>query len=178
MKIMTLEELDGEDMRQEYKGQYVQSLVRKFKYRQPFGLHFRYLHQVYEHNNIMHAPISIERTRATKLWPDRNFICYLDVTEVNTALADGHFRKGGKLIPTLHFRRKIAHKMMENTVGVDTVDYGRPGMSTCMPYIVPCGLQKVKKNEGGYDKKAKKSKKSSRNIKNSDASALNLQPMD
>ena len=38
---MTLEELDGSDTRQEYKGRYGESLARLFKYRQPFGLHFR-----------------------------------------------------------------------------------------------------------------------------------------
>ena len=42
---------------------------------------------------------------------------YLAVTEVNTALADGHFRKGGKLIPNLQFRSKLAHEMMDNTIG-------------------------------------------------------------
>ena len=70
MKIMatwtTLEELDGADIRREYKGRYGESLARLFKYCQPFGFHFRYRHQVDDHNNIRHAPISIERTWATK----------------------------------------------------------------------------------------------------------------
>ena len=105
MKIMatwmTLEELDGADNRLEYKGRDGEFLASIFKYRQPFGLHFRYRHQVYNHNNRRHAPISIERTWETKFWPDRNFAWYLDVIEVNTALACGHFCKGGKLIPTI-----------------------------------------------------------------------------
>ena len=99
MKIMatwmTLEELDGADTRREYKGPDGDSLVRIFTYCHPFGLHFCYRHQLDDHNNIRHAPISIERTWATKFWPNRNFAWYLAVTEVNTALADGHFRKGG-----------------------------------------------------------------------------------
>ena len=98
MKIMatcmTLEELDGADTRQEYKGWYGESLARLFKYCHLFGLHFRYRHQVDDQNNRRHAHISIERTWATKFWPDRNFAWYLAVTEVNTALADGNFRKG------------------------------------------------------------------------------------
>ena len=61
MKIMatwmTLEELDGANNSQEYKGWDGHSLVRKFKYQQPFGLHFRYCHQVDDHNNRVHAPI-------------------------------------------------------------------------------------------------------------------------
>ena len=43
---MTLEELDRADTRREYKGQDGESLARLFKYRQPFGLQFRYRHQV------------------------------------------------------------------------------------------------------------------------------------
>ena len=54
----------------------------------------------------------------------------MDVTEVNTALADGHFSKGRKWIPTLQFRRKIAHEMIENTIGGDTVDSGSPRRPT------------------------------------------------
>ena len=113
--------MDGADTRREYKGRDGDSLARKFKYCHPLGLHFRYRHPLDYHNNIIHAPISIERIWATKFWSDRNFAWYLAVTEVNTALADGHFRKGGKLIPTLQFRRKLAHEMMENNIGGDTV---------------------------------------------------------
>ena len=116
MKIMatwmTLEELDGADTRRDYKGRDGESLARLFKYRQPFGLNFRYRHRVDDHNNIIHAYISIESTWATKYWPNRNFAWYLAVTEVNTALADGHFRQDGKLVPTLQFRSNLAHEMM------------------------------------------------------------------
>ena len=70
MKIMatwmTMEELDEADIRREYKGREVQSLARIFKYCRPFGFHFHYRHQVDDHNNRIHAPISIERTLATK----------------------------------------------------------------------------------------------------------------
>ena len=63
---------------------------------------------------------------------------------MDTALADGHFRKGGKVIPNLQFRRKLPHDMMENIIGGDTVDSGRPRRTTCTPYIVSCTLLKVK----------------------------------
>ena len=106
---MTFEELGGADTRREYKGRDGQSLVRQIKLRQTSGLHFLYHHQVDYHNNRKNYPISIESTWATKFWPNRNFAWYLAVTEVNMALADGHFRKGRKMIPTLQFRRKIAH---------------------------------------------------------------------
>ena len=96
------------------------------------------------------------------------------MTVVNTALADGHFRKGRQLISTLQFRRKIVHEMMENTIGVDTVDSGRMRRSTCTPAIVPCTLLKFRDHEGGYDREAKKIKKSNRNIKNRDAPTLKV----
>ena len=77
MKIMatwmTLEDLDRADTRQEYKGRYGQSLARILKYRQTFGLHFRYRHYVYDHNNRRHAPISIERT-----WESKGFLTCLN----------------------------------------------------------------------------------------------------
>ena len=75
---------------------------------------------------------------------------------MNTALADGHFCKGGKLIPTLQFRRKIAHEMMKKNIGGDTVDSGMPRRSTCTPSIVACTLLRVKNHEGSNNRKAKK----------------------
>ena len=109
---VTLEELYRSDTRREYKEWDGDSLDRIFKFCQPFGLHFRYRHQVDDHNNIIHATISLERTWATKFWPDKNSTWYLAVTEVNTSLEYGHILKGGKLIPTLQFRSKLAHEMM------------------------------------------------------------------
>ena len=53
----TLEELDGADTRRQYKGRDGQSLISKFKYKQPFGLKFRYHHQVYDHKNRRHDPL-------------------------------------------------------------------------------------------------------------------------
>ena len=151
----TLEELRGADTRQEYKGRYGQSLARLFKCHQPFGLYFRYRHEVDDHNNRRNVPISIERTWATKFWPDRNSAWYLAVTEVNMALVDGHFCKGGQLIPTLQFRRNLVHEMMENTIGVYTVDSRGTRSSTCTPAIVPFTLLKIKNHEGSYNRKAR-----------------------
>ena len=93
---------------------------------------------------------------------------------MNTKLADGNFPKGGKLIPTLQFLRKIAHEMMDKTIGLENVDYGSPRRSTCNRAIVACTLMKVKKQEGSYDRKAKKSKNSNSNIKKRDAPTLKL----
>ena len=77
---------------------------------------------------------------------------------MNTELLDGHINKGRKLIPNLQFCRKLAHEVMDNTIRVDTLDYGKPRRSTFTPDLVPCKLQKIKNHEGSYDKKAKRSK--------------------
>ena len=70
------------------------------------------------------------------------------MTEANTALSDGN----------LQFRRKIEHEMMENTIGVYTVDYVSSRKSKCTRAIVPFTIMKVKKHEGIHNKKAKKFK--------------------
>ena len=108
MKIMascmTLDDLEGDNIKRVYKGANGQTMSTTFKYRQPFGLHFRYHYQVDDHNNMRHAPISLETTWATKFWPDCNFAWYLAASEVNAALAMGHFQNGGVLQPSLDFR--------------------------------------------------------------------------
>jgi hypothetical protein len=160
MKIMaswmTLEELEGANTRRDYKDRDGRSLQRLFTYRQPFGLHFRYRHQIDDHNNRRHAPISLERTWATKFWPDRNFAWYLAVSEVNAALADGHFRRNGIPLPSLEFRKALAKEMLENTVGINVDDTGLPRRSTRAPIRVPCAPVKQKHYFGRYNKSTKK----------------------
>ena len=77
MKIMALQmaldELEGANKQKKYKGRDSESPEKTFKYWQPFGLHFCYYHQVDDHNNICHYPISLERTRDTRFWTDHNF---------------------------------------------------------------------------------------------------------
>ena len=83
---MKLDELEGERTRRYLIDISGTKETKQFTYRQTFGLHFRYRNQVDDHNNFIHAPIYLERTWATKFWPDRNFDWYLAVSEVHTAL--------------------------------------------------------------------------------------------
>jgi hypothetical protein len=163
MKIMatwmTLDELDDAPTRREYKNADGQLVVKAFKYRMPFGLHFRYRHQVDDHNNRRHAPISLERTWATKFWPDRNFAWYLAASEVNAALASGHLQHGGNLLPSLEFRRALAKECLENTIGIDEGDIGRPRRHLAMPTRVECEMVTVKHFCGMWDSSSKKWKK-------------------
>ena len=76
---MTLDELEGASPRRYFIYSGGMKYRNQFTYRQPFGIYFRYRHQVDDHNNRMHVPIPLERTWAIKFWPDHNFAWYLDV---------------------------------------------------------------------------------------------------
>ena len=94
MKIMTswmaLEEIPDHKIRRYYKDADGRTTSKKFEYRWSFGLHFKFRQQADDHNNRRHLPISVERSMATKFWPDRNFTHCLVVSEWNTNLAKRH----------------------------------------------------------------------------------------
>jgi hypothetical protein len=52
------------------KGQKVNVL---FKYTEPFLNHFKYRHQVDDHNNLRHSLISLEESLSTRDWNVRFF---------------------------------------------------------------------------------------------------------
>ena len=58
---MTRYELEGAKTRRDCIYRSGNNETKQFKYRQPFGLHFRYIHQVDDHNNQIHAIISLDR---------------------------------------------------------------------------------------------------------------------
>ena len=93
---------------------------------QIFGIHFRYRHQLDDHNNWRHVPISLERTWVTKFWTDWKFSWYLAVSEVNIALASGHFQNDEVVQPSLNFWISLEMKWLENKIGFELGDNGRP----------------------------------------------------
>ena len=72
----------------------------------------------------------------------------LSVTEVNTALASGHFQNGGDIMPTLDFWRQLVIKCMEDTIGTDPGDIGRPMWACIRPKIVEFHMEKVPNYRG------------------------------
>ena len=108
-----------------------------------------------------HAPISLEGTWATKFWPDRNFAWYLAASEVNAALAAGHMQNNGNVTPTLEFRRALAKEMLENTIGLEDSDRGRPARSCTFPARLPCELVSVTHFCGAWDGATTQFKKAS-----------------
>ena len=89
MKIMsrcgTLDPTDKRTQRKFKRGGIMET--KEFMYTEVVANHFLYRHQVDDNNNRRHAPTSIERTWATKYWPDRCFAWYLAVSEVNATYA-------------------------------------------------------------------------------------------
>ena len=140
---VTLNELDWANMKRNYKDRDGESLVKQFKYWQPFGFHVHYHHQVDNNKNRRHYPISLESRWATKFWMDYNFAWYLFVMVVNIALACGHFPNGGDIIPTLAFQRQLAMQCMENNFLTDPNDIGTPMRACRRPQIVELNVEKV-----------------------------------
>ena len=58
------------------------------------------------------------------------------MTEVNTALASGHFQNGGNIMLNLDFWGQLEIHCMENTIGTDTGDVGSPMRDYRIPQIV------------------------------------------
>ena len=160
---LTLHELEGAKTRRDFIDRSRTKETKKFKYRNPFGIHFRYRHQVDGHNNQIHAPLSLESTWANKFWPDRNFSWYLAVSEVNTALASGHFQNYGVVQPILDFCRALAIECLENTIGVEFGDNVKPKRDCKIPVYVPSDKIAVKHYGGMWDP-SKKKERSERKI--------------
>ena len=122
MKIMerwmTLDELDFSRTRRYSIDRSGTKGTKHFTYRQTFEIHFRYIHQMNNHNNWIHATIYLERTWVTKFWPDRNFAWYLLVLEVNSYLTPGHFQNDGVVKPSLDFWRALEIEFLYNKNGV------------------------------------------------------------
>ena len=79
------------------------------------------------------------------------------MSEVNTALASGHFQNDWVVEPSLYFWRVLAIECLENTIGVELRDNGRPVRTSKIPIYVPCE-QIVVKHHGRMWDPSRKSK--------------------
>ena len=57
----TLEHLKGSDTQRSHRGAGGELVTKLFNYREVFGNHFNYRHQVDDNNNWLHSPISVVR---------------------------------------------------------------------------------------------------------------------
>lgn len=110
----TSEEMQAAGTRHSFTNDSGELTTKQFNYTEVYANHYCYRHQVDDHNNRRHSPVSLERTWATKYWPHRCFAHFLAVTEVNTNLACGYFSEQKKVLPTMEFRRILSTQMLEN----------------------------------------------------------------
>ena len=110
-----------------------------FKYMEPFYNHFKFRHQVDDHNNSRHSPISLETSINTKDWKNRVFTFILAVVEVNARLAYQFFATQDS-ISQLEFRRMLAKEMMDFSfvVNKDNRKRSRRSMEAVAPI---CGVE-------------------------------------
>jgi hypothetical protein len=63
-----------------------QRINKSFHYTEPFFNHFKFRHQVDDHNNLRHSPISLEESIITKDWKIRVFMLILALVKVYNCL--------------------------------------------------------------------------------------------
>ena len=85
-KWMTLDGFEGGQTRQDYIVDGVEK-TNTFCYKQPFGVHYKFRHQVDDNNNRQYSSILVYITWDTKFWGYRNCAWYLATSAVNTNLA-------------------------------------------------------------------------------------------
>ena len=85
---------------------------KRFKYHEPFYNQFKYRHQVDDHNNLRHLPISLETSLNSKDWKIRVFSFILALVEVNARLAYAYF-SASEPMNQIEFRRKLAKELLD-----------------------------------------------------------------
>jgi hypothetical protein len=110
-----------------------------FVYTEPFLNHFKFRHQVDDHNNARHAPISLEESISTKDWKIRVFMFVLAVVEVNARLAHSFFTQSDTL-SQLEFRRLLAKELMEFSL-TDNSPSKRRSRRNMVPVSTQCGVE-------------------------------------
>jgi Transposase IS4 len=117
-----------------------------FKYMEPFFNHFKYRHQVDDHNNMRHSPISLEESLSTKDWKIRVFSFILAIVEVNARLAFCRWISTNKSVTQLEFRRLLAKELLELSFRAR----GRPRQRLDAMVRSNCGEEMAPKYAGAW----------------------------
>ncbi|KAI2509710.1 Transposase IS4 [Fragilaria crotonensis] len=91
-----------------------QRVNKSFCYTEPYVNHFKYRHQVDDHNNLRHSPISLEMSMNTKDWKIRVFMFLMAIVEVNARLAYTFFNKLDSTPNQLEFRQQLAKELLNS----------------------------------------------------------------
>ncbi len=99
-----------------------QTTTTTFKYTTPFYNHFKFRHQVDDHNAKRHAPISVEDCLGARRWDVRQFSFLLALTEVNVKLGIEYGMSDDKITPMLAFRKRLAKSLIFNPWFVEEIE--------------------------------------------------------
>ena len=86
----TLNSVPGSYTRREYLED-GKNIKVEFQYPEVINNHYRFRHQIDDHNARCHSPIGFEETWSTKWCPNRVMAFLLSVTEVNVKLSHDYF---------------------------------------------------------------------------------------
>ncbi len=111
----TLAAVTSHKTRRKYKKD-GEETTKEFCYAEPFSSHYRYRHQIDDHNNCRHSPISVETTWGTKHWPNRVHAFIIAMAEVNTRKAHEFFQNDKEPVAGLNFRKALAWELIHNTL--------------------------------------------------------------
>ncbi|KAI2510975.1 Transposase IS4 [Fragilaria crotonensis] len=120
-----------------------------FHYTEPFYNHFKYRHQVDDHNNLRHSPpILLEESISTKDWKLRVFTFVLALIEVNARLAIAYFVKRPPM-SQLDFRRTLAKELFSfsSTMNRDERSKSKQGS---MLMTSKCGVETAPPSAGSW----------------------------
>lgn len=106
-------------------------MTKKFKYYEPFFNHFKFRHQVDDHNNLRHSPMSLEASLSTKDWKIRVFTFILALVEVNARLAYVNF-SGSEPLNQIEFRCKLAKELLDYSYQVRGRRRVHEGLCACI----------------------------------------------
>ena len=112
----TLENWEGLDTHQSYKGSGREVVTKQCNYCEVSGNHFNYRHQFDDNNNRLHCPIYLESYWATNYCPDRCHAYFLELTEVNLNYLRGYLFDGADIEPQLGFWLQLGWEMVNNTL--------------------------------------------------------------
>ena len=108
-------------------------------YTEPFFNHFQFRHQVDDHNNLRHSPISLEESISTKDWRIRVFSFVLALVEVNARLAHAFFSRSVTM-SQLEFRRKLAQELLDYSFTINAAGRNKRKRRTDLPGSI-CGVE-------------------------------------
>ena len=121
-----------------------------FKFTEPFLNHFKYRHQVDDHNNLRHSPISLEESLSTKDWNVRVFTFILVLVDVNTRVAMAYFTQS-KTAPQLEFRRQLAKELIDYSYKAAGVDRHKRKRSRAAMESGSCGVETTPHFAGNWN---------------------------